>query len=693
MMCCGMWYIYKINDFFQIIKGKIKLVFLLFVSSLFFQDVYGQKELEIHDFVVEHQEFVVGDQEMEFEIIALTKIGEMDKSINGEYIFELQGEKNLVKFHNGIGIEHFFVQNDDPIVVKDSDSGKTKTIEIRHIEAWMSLIPPLLAIIMALIFKEVISSLFLGIFSAIFILNGFSFKSLFISFLQVFDTYIVNSLADEDHIYVILFSLFIGGMVAIVSHNGGMAGIVNHLSKYAKSRRSANFITWLLGVTIFFDDYANTLIVGNTMRAVTDKYKISREKLAFIVDSTAAPVASIAFITTWIGAELGYISESIKTTGISESAYSMFLNSLQYAYYPIFMLVFILILIYYKKDFGPMLKAEKRARDTGVLDVKSTKKVEVDDVFHEEERQDVFEPLNPDKHRWYNAFFPIALVLIVTFMGLIYTGTETSLQQLHDKGIVLKSHSFSNVWTNLHKLSSAEDLSFFRKLGVIIGNSNAYKALIWGSILGILLAIIQTTAQRILRLGQVIESMIVGFKAMMPAIITLILAWTLSQLAQDMNTAGFITNSLLGTISPWVIPGITFVLAAGVAFATGSSWGTMAIVYPLILPTTWAVCQTTGLSISDSMQIMYHVISVVLAGSVLGDHCSPISDTTILSSLASNCNHIEHVKTQLPYAMTVGAVSLFASLVLVNIGFPWFLNFPIGFLLLYMIVKTFGKKV
>ncbi|MBW8048742.1 MAG: Na+/H+ antiporter NhaC family protein [Cytophagales bacterium] len=607
-----------------------------------------------------------------------------------------------------MGIAPVIIDGSKKITVKDTDSGIAKFFKIRHIPAWLSILPPLIAIAMALIFREVLVSLFLGIFSGALILLGFHPKNWIPAMYNVLDNYIINAMMDTGHLSVILFSTLIGGMVAIISKNGGMAGVVDKLSKYAKSARSAQFITWFLGIAIFFDDYANTLIVGNTMRPVTDKFKISREKLAYIVDSTAAPVAAIAFITTWIGAELGYIQDASVNLRINENAYSMFLNSLQYAFYPIFTLVFMFFLIYFKKDFGSMYKAEIRSRVLGTkLKIRNSKfetrnskfetrnsKLETrNSKFENNESLKDLDPVEGVKQKWYNAFIPVISVVLVTIAALLVTGAHKSFDNLLEAGIVIQDYSFMNVWENLYHLNNGQDVAFFRKLGIIIGNADAYVALLWASLSGVVLAILLTVIQRIMPLRKIMDTLVFGFKTMLPAVLILILAWSLAKITGDLHTADFLTSLFSGAISPVWMPTVVFILAALISFSTGSSWGTMAILYPLMLPATWLLCQQSGFETGQSMPIFYNVISVVLAGSVFGDHCSPISDTTILSSLATNCNHVDHVRTQLPYAITVAVVSLLVCAVFVNMGIPWYFNYLLGFVMLFLIVKYLGRSL
>ncbi|MFD2999738.1 Na+/H+ antiporter NhaC family protein [Pontibacter toksunensis] len=535
---------------------------------------------------------------------------------------------------------------------------------LREFPMWLSILPPLIAIVLALIFKEVLLALFAGIWVGGFVIYGLTFKSLFTGLLAVGDTFLMEALTDGDHVSVILFSMLIGGMVAIISKNGGMAGIVNLLSRYAKSAKSSQVVTWALGLAIFFDDYANTLIVGNTMRPVTDGHRVSREKLAYIVDSTAAPVAAIAFVTTWVGAELGYIKDAATSLGIEEGAYSLFFHSLEYAYYPVLTLVFMLMLILMNRDFGSMHRAEVRARTTGAVTSAST---DTKGEARQQQEMAEFEPVDATRTRAVNALLPVLVVIFGTLAGLLYTGYNP------------------DTWAD-------PGLGFIRKLSITIGDSNSYVALIWASLSGVIVAVILTVSQRIMSLTETMESLVVGFKTMLPAILILVLAWSLAAVTQQLYTAEYLTSLFSGNISPYFLPEITFFLAAIIAFSTGSSWGTMAILYPLMLPAAWYVCQMQGFTLEETMPIIYNVISVVLAGSVFGDHCSPISDTTILSSLASGCNHIDHVKTQLPYAVTVALVANIVCTNLSTLGVHWLLVYLIGAGILWGFIRLFGKK-
>ena len=518
---------------------------------------------------------------------------------------------------------------------------------------WLSVIPPLFAIAMALILKEVISALFLGVLSGTFLMALYGGQepgmALGSGLLRVVDTYITGSVFDADHVTIIIFTLTIGGMVRIISANGGMKGIVNWLLRRAKGPRSGQLMTFIMDLCIFFDDYSNTLMVGNTMRPVADKLKVSREKLAYIVDSTSAPVVAIAFVTTWIGAELSYIQEGINVIGIDASAYSVFFHSLKYSFYPLLTLAFVLMIIYSGRDYGPMLKAEKAARTTKDKDAEKLENTE-------------------NSAHGIDALIPLLTLIFGTIIGLFFTGYDAS------------------IWQD-------ESLGTVAKLSATIGNANSYLALLWSSLISLLMSIIMTLIRGSLEFGKIMEEMIEGFKLMFNAVLILTAAWAIALVTKDMHTAEFVSDILLKlSLSPFVVPALTFLLAALIGFSTGTSWGTMAILYPLILPASWMLCQDQGLGVDATMPLFYNVVASVMAGAVMGDHCSPISDTTIMSSMASGCNHLQHVKTQMPYALTVGVVALLIGVLPTALGLPSWLAFAIAIAALALVVRFVGKK-
>ena len=518
---------------------------------------------------------------------------------------------------------------------------------------WMSILPPLVAILMALLLKEVVSSLFLGILTGAVIMAYYGgcgpFEALGSGLLRVVDTYVVGALYDADHVKIIVFTLLIGGMVKVITVNGGMKGIVNRLSRKAKGPRSGQLVTFAMDLCVFFDDYANTLVVGNTMRPLADKLRISREKLAYIVDSTSAPVVAVAFITTWIGAELSYIQDGINNLGLEMSSYSVFFHSLAYSFYPFLTLAFVLMLIVSGRDFGPMLKAERKARSQAASQANESAETQV-------------------QGHAIDALIPLLVLIIGTVAGLVATGYDAS------------------VWSDTN-------LGFFGKLSTTIGQANSYTALLWSSLSSLLTAIVVTLLRRKVKFGKIMESSVEGFKSMFNAVVILTMAWAIALVTKDMHTAEFVSQLLVRwSLSPALVPVITFVLAALIGFSTGTSWGTMAILYPLILPASWLLCQEQGYAVEQTLPIFYNVVASVLAGAVMGDHCSPISDTTIMSSLSSQCDHLQHVGTQMPYALTVGGVALLLGVLPTALGLPSWIAFLIGVSSLYLIVRLFGSK-
>lgn len=668
-------------------KWFSQLMTTVFIISLTTFSAFAQTSAKVNQFSLQQRDGQVI-------IVSPGMNGPAEMAINesGQALEFSQGEAVLPTAIDAKGQLFLFETEDSGYSLYHIAQKKDGTLRIRHIPLWLSILPPLIAIVLALIFREVVISLFVGVWVGAFIAGGMRIESLYyflLSFLEVVQIYIINALNDSGHLSVLIFSLLIGGMVAIISRNGGMAGVVESLTRYARSPRSSQFITWVLGVAIFFDDYANTLIVGNTMRSVTDKFKVSREKLAYIVDSTAAPVAAVAFITTWIGAELGYIDDGIKQLEGFDAAmtpYAIFIASLKYSFYPVLTLIFILMLIYTKRDYGPMLKAEKRAFETG--EVRAT---------GVEETGEELEDLSPVKGaplKWQNAVIPVAVVILMTIFGLIDTGIANSYGALVDAGAAPVSQSWGAVWSALGGLIDNQDPGFFVKLGTLIGNADSYIALLWASLSGVTVAIALTLLGKIMKLGETIGTLTTGFKTMLPALIILTLAWSLAATTENLHTANFLTTSLQDSLNPYLLPAIIFILAALISFSTGSSWSTMAILYPIAIPTTWAISQ--GLAPDVAMELLLNVIAVTLAASVLGDHCSPISDTTILSSLASDCNHIDHVRTQLPYALTVGAFSIVANTVSTMLGGGWLICTALLLLSLvglYLIVLRVGKTV
>ena len=601
-----------------------------------------------------------------------------------------------------IGNDYIAKKKIELVHLKESIGQDTR---VQKIPLWLSILPPLLAIVLALITKQVILSLFVGVLGGAWVASGMPLApyDLFRSIVSVIDTYILNALTKPSHMSVIIFSMVIGGVVAIISKNGGMAGIVIKLSKYARGPISTQLVTLLVATAIFFDDYANCLIVGNTMRPLTDKYRVSREKLAYLVDSTSAPMASVAFITTWIGAELAYIGSVLPTLeGMTQnqSAYGVFLQSLSYAFYSIFTLIFVLAIIVMNRDFGAMYKAEERARLTG--DVIGEKEDEGETTDMSE-----FEPKAGIKLRWINGVVPVAIIVLGTLLGLLDTGFANSYEALVSANVAIVDNSWSAIWEKLWYLSLDEaqlgtalqtglapfEVSDLRQIGIIVGNADSYYALLWASLLAVIVAIIMTVWQKIQTLSHAVDTMVDGFRTMLPALLILIFAWALAQTTDELGTAQFLTRLLDGNVSPYMLPAIIFVLSGAIAFSTGSSWSTMAILYPIAMPMTWTICMNAGMSEAEALPLFYNVVATVLSASVFGDHCSPISDTSILSSLSSSCNHMAHIRTQSPYAIFIAILSIVMSLFVSYTGAPFIVNLLLGIGIIVLVIRFLGKKI
>jgi len=520
--------------------------------------------------------------------------------------------------------------------------------------SWISVLPPVLTIAVALAFKRVLPALFLGIWMGAWAINDFGLFALWTGLLDTYQVYVANALSNPDHTAIVLFSLMVGGMVGIISRNGGMQGIVNHIVKWADTARHACLATASLGLAIFFDDYANTLVVGNTMRPVTDSMRVSRAKLAYIVDSTAAPVAAIAIVTTWIGYEIGLIGDSIsKMPGLDTKAYLLFLNTIPYSFYPILAIAFVFMVSASGRDFGPMLEAERLAQKHGTEHPAASKS-------GSQETHDL-KPIAGKPQRAFNAYIPILVMVFGVLAGLYVTGKQAMADVANPT------------------------------LQDIIGNANSYTALMWASLSAMMAAALLSLGQRIMDLEEVVNAWFHGVRSMLMAMIILILAWSLGEVTDILKTADYLVSVLGDSLPVFTLPALVFVLAAATAFATGSSWGAMGILFPLAMPLTWAVMTAQGETGPEDMHILYSAVSAILAGSVWGDHCSPISDTTILSSLASGCDHIEHVRTQLPYALTVGIVALLPGSILTALGLPWWISMALGLAILWLVLRFYGK--
>ncbi|SFK16028.1 Na+/H+ antiporter NhaC [Marinilactibacillus piezotolerans] len=529
---------------------------------------------------------------------------------------------------------------------------------------WMTLIPPIIAIILAFITKNVVMSLFVGIFSGTIIMQFYYGSNILLAIIYGFTDivdYILGSLADPWNAGIILQVMTIGGLIALVTSMGGAQAVAESLAKRAKGPVSAQLITWALGVLIFFDDYANALIVGPIMRPVTDKMKISRERLAFVIDATAAPIAGIALVSTWIGYEVGLINDAYQSIGQDVNAYGIFLQTLPYRFYNILMLLFVVVTSLTLREFGPMKKAQERARDTGML-IAENSEVETD-----EEEQEV---LNKNKATIWNALIPIGSLIVFSFAGFYMNGRTAIIggdNTLLAQEVINSPFSFATIRETF-------------------GASDASVVLFQAALISSIIALVMGVSQELFTFSKGIDIWIKGMKTLMITGVVLLLAWSLSTVMNELGTADYLVSLLGDTMPPVLLPTIIFILGAIISFSTGTSYGTMGILMPLAIPLA------TALDPGNSEFVIMSA-GAVLTGAIFGDHSSPISDTTILSSMGAGSNLIDHVKTQLPYALAVGTISIVFGYLPSAMGINIWITLPITFIAIIAMVFLLGKKV
>lgn len=518
----------------------------------------------------------------------------------------------------------------------------------------MSIIPAAIAITIAFRFKNVYTALGLGLYTGIVLIGlraGEGIMAFFKAFLQI-PVYMVGSLGDSWNAGIVIQVLLIGGLVVLISYTGGLRAMADKLSKYGKSRVSAQFITWIMGIIIFFDDYANALIVGPVMRPITDNAKISREKLSFIIDATAAPITGLVLISTWIGFEVSLIAEQLTNLDIQgTTAMELFIHSLPYRFYNILMIAFIVLTIYLGREFGPMLKAEQRAQ-TGEVKRQGTKASEVEEEFKVIEGYD---------SKAYEGIIPLVTLIISAFI-LFFTN-----------GLSVMEDPFANGFT-------------FQLVVEAYSNADASIVIAQAAVLAIIVAIAISTYRGAFKVGEGLNITFEGASSLLPTVFVLLFAWSLGTVMSEeyLNAGGFIAATLGSFIPYQLIPLIIFLTAAIMAFATGTSFGTMGILFPLAMPLAW-----TG---NPDIAFLTVAVGAILTGTIIGDHCSPISDTTILSSAGSDVDHLDHVTTQMPYALTVGAVAS-AGYLFAGFGLnPWVVIFG-GVVILAGVLLFVGTKV
>lgn len=526
----------------------------------------------------------------------------------------------------------------------------------------LTLIPPLVAIILAFITKNVVISLFIGILSGGFIINLTGYN-IFVAIAKAFLDFIdraLYSLADPWNAGIILQVLVIGGVINLVAKMGGAKAIAEALAKRAKTARGAQIITWILGILVFFDDYANALIVGPIMRPVTDKMNISRERLAFIIDATAAPIAGLAVISTWIGLEVSLISQGFESIGVEASGFGVFLQTIPYRFYNILILAFIVITTITLKEFGPMRKAEIEARK---------KSSEIINEVATSSEMDELAPKEGIKISIWNAIIPIGTLIFSAIAAFYYSGYSAIVS---GDDVVIQQ---------LVKTSPLAINSIIE----VFAASDASVALFQSALFASIIAIIMAVCKKIFTISEAIDVWIDGMKGLIITGVILILAWSLGSVIKELGTAHYLVERLNGTIPAFLLPSLVFILGAIISFSTGTAYGTMGILMPLAIPLAY--------KINPDMSFVIVSTSAVLTGAIFGDHCSPISDTTILSSMGAGCNHIDHVKTQIWYSLFIAAITVIFGYIPAGLGLSIYVVLPVALLAVFVGVQIFGKKV
>ncbi|PHO17034.1 sodium:proton antiporter [Malaciobacter molluscorum LMG 25693] len=533
----------------------------------------------------------------------------------------------------------------------------------------LTLLPPAVAIILAFITRNVIFSLFIGIFTGTFMVNVVD-TNIFNAFVGGFVDMVrkmIGSMADSWNAGIILQVLTIGGLIAVITKMGGPRAIAQKLATKAKSPASAQIYTWLMGFFIFFDDYANSLIIGPIMRPVTDKLRIAREKLAFVIDATAAPIAGIALISTWIGYEISLIKDAYSMIGQTNiNAYAIFVETIPYRFYNILMLAFVFFTAYFLREFGPMHKAAVRAASTG----KVTKHKKQEEEHLNQESSTMAPKKNVEYSIW-NAIIPIVVLIIVSFLGFYFNG-------LHS----LEGEALKAVQANPYSFASIRDC---------FGGADASIVLFEAALFASIVAIAMGMQQKIFNLSEALETWVHGVKALVITAVILILAWSISAVIKELGTSVYLVSLLSDSTPQFILPSVIFIFGSFISFSTGTSYGTMGILMPLTIPLANAIGLNTGLEATALNDYIILNIGAVLTGAIFGDHCSPISDTSILSSMGSSCDHMDHISTQLPYALFVGIISIVFGYIPAALGYSASILLPIAIVILAITVRFYGK--
>ncbi len=526
----------------------------------------------------------------------------------------------------------------------------------------LSLIPVLVTVVLAFTLKDVLISLITGILSGFAIWWGaFGDGNFFVRLGGVFNSTcqnLLNTVSDEFHAAIIVLCLAIGGMVAVINSSGGFAALAYTLTKNINSPKRATLMSQGMGLCLFFDDYANVLITGPTMQHITDSQGVSREKLAYIVDSTAAPVAGIAIISSWIAAELSAIETGFEIAGIQGSAYSHFFGSIPYCTYNFLAIAFVLFTALLGREYGPMLAAERRARAGEPLK-KGSKSAE-----NGGSTGAVLQP-----GCIWSAVLPILSLIIYAFVGFYTNGIAAAVEA----GVIPAGTGFS-----------------FSLISTAFGYANTVAVLMRAAIFGGAVAIFMGCITGKMNVAKGISDWLQGASGILLTVTILVLAWCLAEVIGLLGTAYYLVDLVTLSLPYWLLPMLIFIACCTISFAAGS-FGCMVIVMPIAVPIAYSAAGAAGIAYSE--QFIFACIAAVLSGSIFGDHCSPVTDTTILSSLGAGCDNIDHVKTQLPYALTVAAIASVLGYLPAGMGVSPAITIPLSIAASFFAIRFIGKKV
>lgn len=549
-----------------------------------------------------------------------------------------------------------------------------------HPYGFLSLLPPVAAILLAITTRRVVFSLASGVFLGAFILAD---GNLWRAIPSVLEDHLWTNLIDPAHLRVFAFTALMGAMVGVIHRCGGMLGLVILLSPLARGRRSGQLTAWLLGMVVFFDDYANTLLLGTTLRPLADRLRISREKLAYLVDSTAAPVAGLALVSTWVAGEIGFIRTGfagLESEVVQVDAFRVFVATIPYRFYVLWCLILVPLVALLGREFGPMWQAEQQAAVRRPPDIQSPSPGQLGSS----------EPLAPGG--WDQAVLPVLVVILVTGMLLITTGRQALRDEAAEAAEA--TTQLADPLTdggNATALGSVAEPSWLDSFAA----GDSYLALLYGSLAGLVCALLWGRLRGSMPADDLRIAGMYGARQMLPALVILWLAWTLSGMTdQDgLGTAIYLGQMLEGRITAAWLPTIVFLMSSLVAFATGTSWGTMGILMPLVIRIAWQMLGSDRGVVDPYDPLLLAAVGSVLAGAIFGDHCSPLSDTTILSSHASGCDHVQHVRTQLPYALLGAAAAILFGTLPVGYGINVWLLPPFAITAMAVILLLLGKPV